>query len=193
MAVALTRASASYCNRCLSSCRASCRHKRRNGGVVRGSGPAFSSAHLLSPERGCRQPRPVRAYPVFACATWKWAFLHQLIAHRVLEPASTCGSHGGQFEQRHYGVGFVCPTYRQRGYAATGKRAGQNVLDAEPLATSVLQQLRKAEMRSFRESLSGMTNPYGDGHAAERIVRALTTVPPRDRLLLKLDSEALSA
>jgi hypothetical protein len=52
---------------------------------------------------------------------WKWAFLHQLIAHRVLEPASTCGSHGGQFEQRHYGVGFVCPTYRQRGYAAQGR------------------------------------------------------------------------
>jgi hypothetical protein len=38
-----------------------------------------------------------------------------------------------------------------------------------------------------------MTNPYGDGHAAERIVRVLTTVPPRDRLLLKLDSEALSS
>jgi hypothetical protein len=32
-----------------------------------------------------------------------------------------------------------------------------------------------------------MTNPYGDGEAAERIVHVLATLPPRDRLLLKLD------
>jgi UDP-hydrolysing UDP-N-acetyl-D-glucosamine 2-epimerase len=87
---------------------------------------------------------------------------------------------------------FTLPTVNV-GMRQQGRERARNVLDAEPLATSVLQQLRKAEMRSFRESLSGMTNPYGDGHAAERIVRVLTTVPPRDRLLLKLDSEALSS
>jgi UDP-hydrolysing UDP-N-acetyl-D-glucosamine 2-epimerase len=87
---------------------------------------------------------------------------------------------------------FTLPTVNV-GMRQQGRERARNVLDAEPLATSVLQQLRKAEMRSFRESLSRMTNPYGDGHAAERIVRVLTTVPPRDRLLLKLDSEALSS
>jgi hypothetical protein len=35
-----------------------------------------------------------------------------------------------------------------------------------------------------------MTNPYGDGCAAERIVQVLTTLPVRDRLLLKLDPGA---
>jgi UDP-N-acetylglucosamine 2-epimerase len=36
-----------------------------------------------------------------------------------------------------------------------------------------------------------MTNPYGDGHASERIVEVLTALPDRDRLLLKLDPGAL--
>jgi UDP-N-acetylglucosamine 2-epimerase (non-hydrolysing)/GDP/UDP-N,N'-diacetylbacillosamine 2-epimerase (hydrolysing) len=68
-----------------------------------------------------------------------------------------------------------------------GRERARNVLDAEPLAASIVQQLRKAESPSFRESLAGMTNPYGDGHAAERIVQVLTNLPPRERLLLKLD------
>jgi UDP-N-acetylglucosamine 2-epimerase len=45
----------------------------------------------------------------------------------------------------------------------------------------------------FRASLAGMTNPYGNGHAAERIVEVLTTLPSRERLLLKLDPGALSS
>jgi UDP-N-acetylglucosamine 2-epimerase (non-hydrolysing)/GDP/UDP-N,N'-diacetylbacillosamine 2-epimerase (hydrolysing) len=75
------------------------------------------------------------------------------------------------------------------GMRQQGRERARNVLDAEPLAASILQQLRMADTQSFRESLSGMTNPYGDGMAAERIVRVLTTLPPRDRLLLKLDPD----
>ena len=30
-----------------------------------------------------------------------------------------------------------------------------------------------------------MTNPYGDGHAAERIVEVLTTAPLGQKLLIK--------
>ncbi len=33
-----------------------------------------------------------------------------------------------------------------------------------------------------------MTNPYGDGHAAERILEVLTSLPSRDRLLIKQSS-----
>jgi UDP-N-acetylglucosamine 2-epimerase len=72
-----------------------------------------------------------------------------------------------------------------------GRERARNVLDAEPVAGSILEQVEKAALPSFRESLSGMTNPYGDGCAAERIVEVLTTLPPRDRLLLKLDPGAL--
>ena len=54
-----------------------------------------------------------------------------------------------------------------------------------------LSRSEKAASLSFRESLSGMTNPYGDGYASERIVEVLTALPDRDRLLLKLDPGGL--
>ena len=81
---------------------------------------------------------------------------------------------------------FALPTVNV-GMRQQGRERARNVLDAEPLTASIVQQLRKAESESFRESLAGMTNPYGDGHAAERIVQVLTSLPPRERLLLKLD------
>ena len=81
---------------------------------------------------------------------------------------------------------FALPTINV-GMRQEGRERARNVLDAEPLAASILQQLHKADSQSFRASLSGMTNPYGDGEAAERIAHVLTTLPPRDRLLLKLD------
>jgi UDP-N-acetylglucosamine 2-epimerase (non-hydrolysing)/GDP/UDP-N,N'-diacetylbacillosamine 2-epimerase (hydrolysing) len=39
--------------------------------------------------------------------------------------------------------------------------------------------------QEFRRSLRGMENPYGDGHAAERIVSVLTSVPLGEELLIK--------
>jgi UDP-N-acetylglucosamine 2-epimerase (non-hydrolysing)/GDP/UDP-N,N'-diacetylbacillosamine 2-epimerase (hydrolysing) len=78
------------------------------------------------------------------------------------------------------------------GMRQQGRERARNVLDAEPLAASILQQLHKADTESFRASLAGMTNPYGDGGAAERIVHVLTTLPSRDRLLLKLDPDCVS-
>lgn len=58
-----------------------------------------------------------------------------------------------------------------------GRERARNVLDAEPRAESILEQIAVARSAGFRESLRGMANPYGDGHAAERIVQVLTTVP----------------
>ena len=58
-----------------------------------------------------------------------------------------------------------------------GRERARNVLDAEPSTASILEKIAIAHSAAFRESLRGMTNPYGDGHAAERIVRVLTTVP----------------
>jgi UDP-hydrolysing UDP-N-acetyl-D-glucosamine 2-epimerase len=81
---------------------------------------------------------------------------------------------------------FALPTVNV-GMRQQGREHGKNVLHAEPHATSILEELRRADTRSFRESLSGMENPYGDGRAAERIVAVLTTLPDRDRLLLKQD------
>jgi UDP-N-acetylglucosamine 2-epimerase (non-hydrolysing)/GDP/UDP-N,N'-diacetylbacillosamine 2-epimerase (hydrolysing) len=58
-----------------------------------------------------------------------------------------------------------------------GRERARNILDAEPHAGSILDQIAIAQSAAFRESIRGMTNPYGDGHAAERIVSVLTTVP----------------
>ncbi|HUZ95124.1 MAG TPA: UDP-N-acetylglucosamine 2-epimerase [Edaphobacter sp.] len=57
-----------------------------------------------------------------------------------------------------------------------GRERAPNVLDADPNIDSILDKIATARSADFRESLRGMTNPYGDGHAAERIVHVLTTV-----------------
>lgn len=58
-----------------------------------------------------------------------------------------------------------------------GRERVPNVLDADPNVDSILDKIATAQSAVFRESLCGMANPYGDGHAAERIVHVLTTVP----------------
>ena len=57
-----------------------------------------------------------------------------------------------------------------------GRERAPNVLDAEPNVASILENVTTAQSAAFRESLRGMANPYGNGHAAERIVHILTTV-----------------
>ncbi len=57
----------------------------------------------------------------------------------------------------------------------------------------ILAGIRRAVEPAFREHLRGMSNPYGDGRAAERIVGRLKAVALDDRLLMKrfYDLEAL--
>jgi UDP-hydrolysing UDP-N-acetyl-D-glucosamine 2-epimerase len=63
-----------------------------------------------------------------------------------------------------------------------GRERAPNGLDADPNVDSILDKIATAQSAAFRESLRGMANPYGDGHAAERIVQVLTTAPLRDLL-----------
>jgi UDP-hydrolysing UDP-N-acetyl-D-glucosamine 2-epimerase len=80
---------------------------------------------------------------------------------------------------------FALPTVNI-GMRQQGRERARNVLDTPPVATSILDAVHTAESSDFRASLEGMTNPYGDGCASERIVHTLTTLPSRDELLLKL-------
>jgi UDP-N-acetylglucosamine 2-epimerase (non-hydrolysing)/GDP/UDP-N,N'-diacetylbacillosamine 2-epimerase (hydrolysing) len=63
-----------------------------------------------------------------------------------------------------------------------GRERGPNILDA-PIAAenpdpgTILEQVAKALDPAFRRSLLSLENLYGDGHAAERIVEVLTSVP----------------
>src|SRR5277367_6287681 len=78
---------------------------------------------------------------------------------------------------------FALPTVNV-GLRQQGRERPANVLDALPTSESILSKIDEARSRAFRQSIDGMTNPYGDGHAAERIVKVLTSLPPSEQLLL---------
>ena len=79
---------------------------------------------------------------------------------------------------------FALPTVNV-GFRQKGRERARNVLDAEPDAESILARIAEARGAVFRASLEGTTNPYGDGHGAERIVQVLTTCPLGKDLLIK--------
>ena len=70
-----------------------------------------------------------------------------------------------------------------------GRERARNILDAEPNTKSILEKVATARSPAFRESLQGVINPYGDGHAAERIVRVLTTTPLQGLLRKRAPSQ----
>lgn len=71
------------------------------------------------------------------------------------------------------------------GLRQRGRERAANILDVEPDAGAIGAALQRAVEPAFRASLAGMDNPYGDGHAAGRIVRILAEVPLDERLLIK--------
>jgi UDP-hydrolysing UDP-N-acetyl-D-glucosamine 2-epimerase len=79
---------------------------------------------------------------------------------------------------------FALPTVNV-GLRQKGRERARNVLDAAPDTTAILARIDEAHSAAFRNSLEGMTNPYGDGRAAERIVQVLTTCPLGQDLLIK--------
>src|ERR1700722_11611626 len=92
-------------------------------------------------------------------------------------------SSSGIMEAASFGLPAVNIGIRQRGRAR-----GRNVLDAEATESSILDRICTARSREFRCSLAGMENPYGDGHAAERIAEGIASVPLTEELLMKTNS-----
>jgi UDP-hydrolysing UDP-N-acetyl-D-glucosamine 2-epimerase len=81
-------------------------------------------------------------------------------------------SSSGIMEAASFELPVVNVGMRQQGR----ERAG-NVIDVAPDASAIVSAIKKAGEISFRANLRGMVNPYGDGHASERIVQVLTTTP----------------
>jgi UDP-N-acetylglucosamine 2-epimerase (non-hydrolysing)/GDP/UDP-N,N'-diacetylbacillosamine 2-epimerase (hydrolysing) len=79
---------------------------------------------------------------------------------------------------------FALPTVNV-GLRQQGRERAQNIIDAAPEAKAILEALREARSAEFREALRGMTNPYDDGDASEKIVKVLTSVPLSKELLQK--------
>jgi len=88
-------------------------------------------------------------------------------------------SSSGIMEAASFGLPVVNVGTRQQ-----GRERGPNILDAEASVESILAQVSRSRLPTFRESLRSSTNIYGDGHAAERIVGVLTSTP-LDSLLHK--------
>jgi UDP-hydrolysing UDP-N-acetyl-D-glucosamine 2-epimerase len=57
-----------------------------------------------------------------------------------------------------------------------GRIRVRNVIDVDYDQQAISQGIRKALSDYFRHSLQGLQNPYGDGHAAQRIVSVLAGV-----------------
>jgi UDP-hydrolysing UDP-N-acetyl-D-glucosamine 2-epimerase len=66
-----------------------------------------------------------------------------------------------------------------------GRERARNILDAETSAASILERANHALSSGFRDSLAGLTNPYGDGRASERIATILSETPLGEKLLIK--------
>lgn len=70
------------------------------------------------------------------------------------------------------------------GIRQQGRERARNVIDAPAETGAILAAIGHALSPEFRNSLRGMVNPYGDGTAAQTIVRVLTTVS-LDGILIK--------
>ena len=70
------------------------------------------------------------------------------------------------------------------GMRQQGRERAVNVIDATADSDAILTAIDRALSPEFRERLAGMTNPYGDGHAAERIVEVLAG-SPLESILIK--------
>jgi UDP-hydrolysing UDP-N-acetyl-D-glucosamine 2-epimerase len=73
------------------------------------------------------------------------------------------------------------------GMRQQGRLRPPNVLhvDDDEAAGAIAAAIGEATSPAFRASLRGLVNPYGDGHASERIAKRLVEVPLDERLLIK--------
>jgi UDP-hydrolysing UDP-N-acetyl-D-glucosamine 2-epimerase len=109
------------------------------------------------------------------------SFGQQLYFSAMAHAAAMVGnSSSGIIEAASFGLPVVNIGTRQAGR----ERAG-NVIDCGNPRKEISAALVRALDPRFRASLSGMENPYGDGRAAERIVKTLAELPLDDRLLRK--------
>jgi UDP-hydrolysing UDP-N-acetyl-D-glucosamine 2-epimerase len=79
---------------------------------------------------------------------------------------------------------FALPTVNV-GVRQQGRERARNVLDADADTSSILAAISRAKTPEFRRSVQGMTNPYGEGIASDKIVEVLTSVPLGEELLMK--------
>jgi UDP-N-acetylglucosamine 2-epimerase (non-hydrolysing)/GDP/UDP-N,N'-diacetylbacillosamine 2-epimerase (hydrolysing) len=89
-------------------------------------------------------------------------------------------SSSGIMEAPAVGVPVIDVGERQR-----GRLKAANIVTAPARAAAITAALATIETPSFNSALQNLENPYGDGHASERIARVLSGAPDRATLLAK--------
>jgi UDP-hydrolysing UDP-N-acetyl-D-glucosamine 2-epimerase len=102
----------------------------------------------------------------------------------ALSSAMVGNSSSGIMESTSLNLPTVNIGVRQQGREHAG-----NVLDAGADADDIVRKIRMALSPEFRERVRGVTNPYGDGCASERILRVLREVELGPSLLMKAPTE----
>lgn len=94
-------------------------------------------------------------------------------------------SSSGLIEAPSFGLPVVNIGTRQ-----DGRVRAANVIDVGYNRTEIAGAIRRALVPEFRARLQNLSNPYGDGHAAERIVAVLKFIEINDRLIRKVFYDA---
>ena len=71
------------------------------------------------------------------------------------------------------------------GMRQQGRERAPNIIDAPRQVEAIRAAIEQAKKPAFRDSLAGMTNPYGDGQAGQRIAKILSDCPLGPDLLIK--------
>lgn len=71
------------------------------------------------------------------------------------------------------------------GERQAGRVRPANVIDVAADTDAIRSAIAKSASEQFLSAIAGLANPYGDGHASERIVSVLQDVPLDARLLTK--------
>ncbi|MFN0058766.1 MAG: UDP-N-acetylglucosamine 2-epimerase [Planctomycetota bacterium] len=129
------------------------------------------------------------------CAqTWPELRLHRSLPHAqylaLLEHATVLvgNSSSGVIEAASFELPVVNIGNRQ-----AGRERGANVIDAPPERAAIAAALARASTPSFRATLRGIVNPYGDGRAAPRIAEALATLDLGPTFRLKTGAALLES
>jgi UDP-N-acetylglucosamine 2-epimerase (non-hydrolysing)/GDP/UDP-N,N'-diacetylbacillosamine 2-epimerase (hydrolysing) len=123
------------------------------------------SRALIERTRALADARPnVRVFVNLNAVTY-WSLLGQV-------DAMAGNSSSGIMEAASFALPVVNAGMRQQ-----GRERARNVIDVAAEASAIRAAIVRSLDPNFRKTLHGMRNPYGDGTAAENIVRVLANVP----------------
>jgi len=71
------------------------------------------------------------------------------------------------------------------GLRQLGREQASNIIDVAANESEITKAIDIGMSESFKQSIRDTVNPYGNGHAAEKIVEVLSELPSKEQLLFK--------